>query len=224
MRGTEKISLCVESSALPYGIVLSSSGKLLFDSTQHAELHDLKDVPALVEHALRTINRKARDLDRIAVNHGPGGTSAIRAGVAFVNSLAYSLGIPVIAVNTFELLGEPASLRFGCPVLVTVKSVRGNAYVGWYANGALQHTLYGPLEKTVRQAVGDCQEWAVAGAHREQLQALFAARKVHDTGHKFGLASDMVSMLPVLRSRELRFPQFVTPITEQSTIFVKNES
>lgn len=219
MRGTEKISLFVESSALPYGIVLSSAGELLFDATQHAELRDLKDVPALVQHALRAINRKARDLDCIAVNQGPGGTSAIRAGVAFVNSLAYSLGIPVIAVNTFELLGEPASRRYDCPTLVTVKSVRGNAYVGWYADHTVQQTLYGPLEATVRQAVGDCQEWAVAGAHREQLQELFADRTVHDTGRKFGLATDMVPMLSGLRSRELRFPQFVTPITEQSAIF-----
>lgn len=154
MSGTEKINLCIESSALPYGIVLSSGENILFDATEHAELRDLKDVPALTQHALHAVDRKAGDLESIIVNHGPGGTSAIRAGVAFVNSLAYSLGIPVIAVNTFELLGEPLARQYSCPTLVTVKSIRGNAYVGWYADGAVRKTLYGPSRK--RSSVKFC--------------------------------------------------------------------
>jgi tRNA threonylcarbamoyl adenosine modification protein YeaZ len=223
MEGTEKISLSIESSALPYGVVLSSSGEVLFDSTQHPDLQELKDVPALVKYALETTGRKAADLERIAINIGPGGTSAIRAGVAFANSLAYSLKIPVIGVNTFELLGAPATAQYGCPTLVTIKSVRGHAYVGWYADGAVQQTLYGPLEAMVRKAVGEHTTWAVAGAHREQLIALFPEFTVHDTGKKFGLATDLVPMLPQLTNRELRFPNFVVPITEQSVIFKGSE-
>ena len=223
MEGTEKISLSIESSALPYGVVLSSGGVVLFDSTRHPDLQELKDVPALVKYALETTGRKAAELERIAINIGPGGTSAIRAGVAFANSLAYSLKIAVIGVNTFELLGAPLTAQYGCPTLVTIKSVRGNAYVGWYADGALQQTLYGQLEAMVRKAVGEHTTWAVAGAHREQLVALFPECTVHDTGKKFGLATDLVPMLPQLTSRELRFPNFVVPITEQSVIFKGSE-
>ena len=223
MKGTEKISLSIESSALPYGIVLSSGGEVLFDTVQYPDLHALKDVPALVKYALDTAGYKAADLECIAINIGPGGTSAIRAGVAFANSLAYSLQIPVIGVNTFELLGAPASAQYGCPTLVTIKSVRGNAYVGWYADGAVQQTLYGPLEATVRQAIGDHTTWAVAGAHREKLKVSSAAHTVHDTGRKFGLATDLVPMLPHLGNRALRFPNFVLPITEQSLLFEPTE-
>jgi tRNA threonylcarbamoyladenosine biosynthesis protein TsaB len=223
MKGTEKISLSIESSALPYGIVLSAGGEILFDATAHPDLQELKDVPALVKYALEATGRKAADLERIAINIGPGGTSAIRAGVAFANSLAYSLQIPVIGVNTFELLGAPATARYHCPTLVTIKSVRGNAYVGWYADGAVQQTLYGPLEATVRKAVGEHTTWAVAGAHREKLMATFPEHTIHDTGMKFGLATDLVPMLPHLTSRELRFPKFVVPITEQSLMFKESE-
>lgn len=223
MKGTEKISLSIESSALPYGIVLSSGGEVFFDTTEHPDLQELKDVPALVKYALDATGRKAADLERIAINIGPGGTSAIRAGVAFANSLAYSLNIPVIGVNTFELLGAQATAQYGCPTLVTVKSVRGNAYVGWYADGAVQQTLYGPLEATVRKAIGDHTTWAVAGAHRETLIATFPAHTIHDTGKKFGLATDMVPMLPHLTNRELTFPDFIIPITEQSLIFKASE-
>lgn len=223
MKGTEKISLSIESSALPYGIVLSSGGEVLFDTVQNPDLQELKDVPVLVKHALETAGYKAADLERIAINIGPGGTSAIRAGVAFANSLAYSLQIPVIGINTFELLGAPATARYQCPTLVTVKSVRGNAYVGWYADGAVQRTFYGPLEATVRKALGEHTTWAVAGAHREKLLATFAEHTIHDTGRQFGLATDAVPMLPYLTSRALRFPNFVVPITEQSFMFKEDE-
>lgn len=223
MKATEKISLSIESSALPYGIVLSSDGDVFFDTTEHPDLQELKDVPALVKYALDATGRKAADLERIAINIGPGGTSAIRAGVAFANSLAYSLKIPVIAINTFELLGAPATAQYGCPTLVTVKSVRGNAYVGLYSDGEVQQTLYGPLEATVRQALGAHTTWAVAGAHREKLMATFAEHTVYDTGKKFGLATDVVPMLPRLASRGLHFPNFVIPITEQSLLFKAGE-
>jgi tRNA threonylcarbamoyladenosine biosynthesis protein TsaB len=223
MKVAEKINLSIESSALPYGIVLSVGEQILFDTAQCIDLQELKDVPALVKYALEATDRKAADIERIAINIGPGGTSAIRAGVAFANSLAYSLKIPVIGVNTFELLGAPATAHYDCPTLVTVKSVRGNAYVGWYADGTVQQTLYGPLEETVRKAIGTHTIWAVAGAHRKELMASFSAHTVHDTGKKFGLATDMVPMLPYLVSRELRFPKFVIPITEQSLIFKASE-
>lgn len=213
--------LGIESSALPYGIVLLEDGQPIFYSPDHESLKTLKDVPALVEHAFAHTGRKAKELTHIMVNQGPGGTSSIRSGVSFANSLGYSLKIPVAAVNAFELMGAAAEARFNCPVLVTVKSIRGTAYGGWYANGELQHTLYGPLEEVIKSLVDTQAEFAVAGAHREVVTEMFPQRVIHDTGQKFGFASDLVHFLPSLAARELMFPRYVLPLTEQSEIFEK---
>lgn len=221
MSGDSKLTLCIESSALPYGVVLAQADEVLFDSVADPSLQQLKDVPALVKLALERTERKAAEIGSIMIGIGPGGTSAVRAGVAFANSLAYSLEIPIIPLNAFELMGPPAVRKYNCPVLVTVKSIKGNAYVGWYTNDGLQRCLYGPLKEMVQKAVGTNNEWAVAGAHREQIKELFYDCLVHDTGQKFGLATDMLSLLPIFADKALRFPGFAVPITEQSDLFEK---
>lgn len=214
------ITLCIESSALPYSVVLGNESGTLFNSLDDAQLHDIKDVGILTEHALHTAGIAAQALTGIVINQGPGGTSSIRAGVAFANSLGYSLRIPVFAVNAFELMGFAAWQQYRCPVLVTVKSVKGNAYAGWFADGQLMDTRYGLMAEVVQALVADTAEFAVAGAHRTEVAALFPSASVHDTGRKFGVATTLLDMLPGLTADKAHsFPRFVIPITEQSTLF-----
>ncbi len=221
MSANNALILGVESTALPYGIVLIQAGEYIFNSLAFEELRVLKDVPALVEFALSHTGRKAKEITNIVVSQGPGGTSSVRSGVSFANSLAYSLKIPVAAVNAFELMGVAAECRFSCPVLITVKSIRGTAYGGWYAEGKLEQTIYGPFEEVAKSLVDTHTEFAVAGAHREKVIELFPQRSIHDTGQKFGLASDLAHFLPEVENRGLVFPKYVLPLTEQSDIFEK---
>jgi tRNA A37 threonylcarbamoyladenosine modification protein TsaB len=211
--------LCIESSATPYGVVLAKNGKIIFDATLLPELAELKDVALLAKRTFAETDYSPQQLSQVAVNCGPGGTSAIRAGVSFANSLAYSLKIPVADFNIFELLGFEGYQQYDCPVLTTVKSIKGNAYVGWYENGSVQKTAYGPMAETVRQVAAEAQEWTVAGAHREQIVGLFPERQIHDLGKKFGAASTMVQMSEELNNRKAVFPKFPQPITEQSNLF-----
>lgn len=213
------ITLAIESSALPYGIVLAHEGGILFNSLDNAELHDIKDVGILTQHALRATGRTAQDITAILINQGPGGTSSIRAGVAFANSLGYSLRVPVYAVNAFELMGFAAWQQHHCPVLVTVKSVKGNAYAGWFADGRLAATRYGLMAEVVKELVADTAELAVAGAHRAEVKTLFPQSNVIDTERKFGLASTLLDMASIWTAKPHTFPNFVIPITEQSSLF-----
>lgn len=215
----DKTILLLETSAPPYGVLLVQHGEVRFLSTEHEELATLKDVPAIVQQALADTSIALADVDWIGVNTGPGGTSSIRAGVAMANSLAYSRGIPVVSYNTFELLGFAGEQVHACPVISTVKSVRGTAYVGWYENGQVKDTKYGPMLETVTSMVDDNIHFAVAGAHREQLIAHFADRTVVDTGQKFGKVETMLAMHKQVTNRAVRFPQLPQPITEQSPLF-----
>lgn len=212
--------LCIETSAPPYGVVLAQAGKILFDSTTIPELSERKDVAAIVEYAFAQTGRRPAELQSITVNCGPGATNAVRVGVSFANSLAYSLGIGVMDANVFQLLGYVGKQKWQLPVLTTVKSIRGAAHVGWYAEGKLQSAAYGPMAETVQKVVGDANEWVVAGAHREAVIDLFPDRKVQDMGLKFGAASTMVELQDELADRLVIFPHLPQPITEQSSLFV----
>ena len=211
--------LCLETSATPYGVVLAREGEVIYNSLTLADINHEKDVAMLVQLAFATTGRKPAELTKIAINRGPGGTSAIRTGVAFANSLAYSLGIPVAGFNAFELMGIAGWKRFSCPVISTIKSIKGTAYVGLFADGKITDTRYGMMAETVQAMIGDLPEFAVAGAHRDTIQHLFSDRKVHDTEQKFGLASAILDMPQQLAKRGLVYPEFIRPITEESSLF-----
>lgn len=222
MDTNQRLVLGIESTAMPYGVTIMEAEKIIFNTLDHEELRQIKDVPELVRKALDATGRQARDLSAIFVNQGPGGTSSVRSGISFANSLAYSLKIPVAAVNAFELMGKAAAARFNCPVLITIKSIRGTAYGGWFAEGQLQKTLYGPFQEVVEKLADTTTEFAVAGAHRAKIVALYPQRKIHDSGRKFGLVNDLVGFLPELDQRLMHFPKYALPLTEQSELFKEN--
>ncbi len=51
---------------------------------------------------LREAGLSARDLSRVAVLSGPGSFTGLRAGTAFARGVARALGIPFVAIGTFD--------------------------------------------------------------------------------------------------------------------------
>lgn len=62
----------------------------------------LTSIVPVVDKALADSGSKLADLDAIAVTHAPGLIGALLAGVSYGKSLAFSLGIPVVAVHHME--------------------------------------------------------------------------------------------------------------------------
>lgn len=62
------------------------------------------DVAATINGLLAGAGRTLADIDRFLLDVGPGGTSSVRTGVAFVNALSYGLDVPVYAVTSAEII------------------------------------------------------------------------------------------------------------------------
>ena len=62
----------------------------------------VKNLRAVLELALRTGNRKLKDVDLIAVTAGPGLISSLLVGTAFARTLAWKFKKPIIGVNHIE--------------------------------------------------------------------------------------------------------------------------
>ncbi|MGM0507801.1 MAG: tRNA (adenosine(37)-N6)-threonylcarbamoyltransferase complex dimerization subunit type 1 TsaB [Fusobacteriota bacterium] len=56
---------------------------------------------------ISTVSKK--DIDKIAVGIGPGSFTGIRIGIGTAKGLAYSLNIPVIGINSLDILGNNIS-------------------------------------------------------------------------------------------------------------------
>ncbi len=74
----------------------------------------IRRVVPLVEQVLASSGRGLNDVGAIAATHGPGLSGALLVGAATASALAYSLGVPSIAINHLEghllspLLADPA--------------------------------------------------------------------------------------------------------------------
>ena len=67
-----------------------------------ASRHHLSMINPLIEEALKEAGLRFRDLQALAVSHGPGLVGALLVGVATAKALAYALRLPLIAVNHLE--------------------------------------------------------------------------------------------------------------------------
>ncbi|KAB2656956.1 tRNA (adenosine(37)-N6)-threonylcarbamoyltransferase complex dimerization subunit type 1 TsaB [Brucella tritici] len=82
-----------------------------------------------VERAVREAKLSLRDMDRVAVNIGPGSFTGVRIGVSAARGFALALDVPAIGVTAFEALAaETQSLSPEKPVLVLLDAHRGEIY------------------------------------------------------------------------------------------------
>ncbi len=72
-------------------------------------------VDEVVNTALKEAKITLKDIDAVAVTYGAGLLGALLVGLSFAKSLAYTLNVPLIAVN--HIRGHMASAYLDCPTL-----------------------------------------------------------------------------------------------------------
>ena len=86
---------------------------------------------------LRQKSWTPKDLTHIATGIGPGSFTGIRVGLNFAKSLAYGLGLPVLQMNSLEVLSvfqKPSTL----PVLCIVNAFRNQIFAATYASSEIR--------------------------------------------------------------------------------------
>ena len=214
-----ELILAISTSSFPFEVFLGNENDLLFNSKEDTSLAENKDIGFFVTKALAATQAKIQDIKHIILDIGPGGTSVIRTGVAFGNSLAYSLKIPTYPVSTLEILGMQVYAQQQIPVICTANSLKGQAYVGLFDKDKLVSLKYGLLETVVEEMTAEIPEFSVAGYHNEKIISLFPHKNIQDSGIKHKNAALLLEKKQLFLGRGLYFPHFANPITEQS-IFV----
>ncbi len=99
--------LHIETSTTNCSVSISKNGELiaLKEEDKKGYSHSEKLHVFIVE-VLKTVNISFEDLSGVAVGKGPGSYTGLRIGVAAAKGLCYGLDIPLIAINSLEILAQ----------------------------------------------------------------------------------------------------------------------
>jgi tRNA threonylcarbamoyladenosine biosynthesis protein TsaB len=108
------IILNLETATKNCSVALAKEGKTIAckeiaeQNFSHAEkLH------VFIEELLAENNLKFSDLNAIAVSQGPGSYTGLRIGVSSAKGFCYALNIPLIAIDTLQLLAKQIQIEEG---------------------------------------------------------------------------------------------------------------
>lgn len=101
--------LSLETSVDTCSVAIHDQGNVLANAVISEPQAHASKLGLLIEKVLSESNIPAKLLNAIAVASGPGSYTGLRIGVSTAKGLCYSLDIPLIAVNTLELLAYQAS-------------------------------------------------------------------------------------------------------------------
>jgi len=174
--------LAVESSSNEYRVVLGRDGDAIFDSAVDQYELPFRTLGALLECGLERIGASASEIKGVTINVGPGSLTFVRAGISFVNALAFSLKVSIYPFNWFEIIAEQAKDATELPVICAVPASNDNAYVGLIRDARVEIMRFGPLHEAFAKVNAGLPEVAVAGRIRHKLAALLGESKVVDMG------------------------------------------
>lgn len=211
--------LAIETSSDQYRVALGRDRRAIFDSARDCDCQPTRDIAGLVSCGLGLMGAQVREITAVTLNIGPGGLSFVRAGVSFVNALAYSLGIGIYPFNHFEIIASQARKQTALPVLSAVPAANDQGYVGLVNGDALEVMRFGPLPSVVAEVGDGLAEVAVAGRIRHRLSSLLAGAKVVDTGIEKPDAAVLLELGFQARERASASATQVSPLNEEAAIF-----
>ena len=111
--------LNIETATRNCSVAISKDGETLvsLEMAEQGYSHAEK-LHVFIEESLAQAQLAYKDLDAVAVSQGPGSYTGLRIGVSAAKGLAFALDIPLIAVDTLEVLALQAKVNDGIIVPV----------------------------------------------------------------------------------------------------------
>lgn len=101
--------LCIDTGTGICSVALVKDGKMIALRESGGDRDHARNVAVYTESILHGNGLRSEDLSAVAVAKGPGSYTGLRIGVSFAKGLCYTLGIPLIAVDSLESLARVAA-------------------------------------------------------------------------------------------------------------------
>ena len=136
--------LNIESATDICSVAISQDDRVL--ALQERQGNHSAQMTLMIEHCLMEAQLQMRDLAAVAVSNGPGSYTSLRVGASVAKGICYALDIPMIAVDTLEILALAAfntlkdSDALYCPM---IDARRMEVYTAIFTANTVRRDFYG---------------------------------------------------------------------------------
>ncbi|UGS23308.1 tRNA (adenosine(37)-N6)-threonylcarbamoyltransferase complex dimerization subunit type 1 TsaB [Flavobacterium channae] len=108
------IILNIETATKNCSVALAKEGKTIaFREIAEQNFSHAEKLHVFIEALLAENNLQFKDLSAVAVSQGPGSYTGLRIGVSSAKGFCYALNIPLIAIDTLQLLAKQIKVESG---------------------------------------------------------------------------------------------------------------
>ncbi|MCX5781660.1 MAG: tRNA (adenosine(37)-N6)-threonylcarbamoyltransferase complex dimerization subunit type 1 TsaB [Elusimicrobia bacterium] len=120
--------LAIETSGATFSLALAENNRIILEKFWKSALkHSEKLIPAL-KQLLKKAKWKISSIDKIAVSTGPGSFTGIRVGLSCAKTMAQVLDIPIVGIDTIEILRASMPEK-GHNVIGVIDALRNEVFV-----------------------------------------------------------------------------------------------
>ncbi len=106
--------ICIETSTTNCSVAIYNKNTLLSIKEDNDKGYShAESLHVFIDEIIEEAKLKISDLEAIAVSKGPGSYTGLRIGVSTAKGLCYSLGIPLIGINTLDNLAQQQEAQNG---------------------------------------------------------------------------------------------------------------
>ncbi len=98
--------LCIDTATDICSVVLARNDKVLSIRESKEEKSHASNLGVFIKQVLDESEIEVDQLDAIAVSKGPGSYTGLRIGVSMVKGLCYRAGVPLIAIETLQIMAN----------------------------------------------------------------------------------------------------------------------
>ncbi len=142
--------LNIESSTKNCSVCISKDGELInIREINEGQFSHAEKLHPFIEEVIRESNISFADLNAVAVSKGPGSYTGLRIGVSAAKGLCYTLGIPLISVDTLQVLASAAKVEEDALIIPLLDARRMEVY------GAVFNSVYKKIRETEAEIIDE---------------------------------------------------------------------
>jgi tRNA threonylcarbamoyladenosine biosynthesis protein TsaB len=113
--------LSIETAANGCSVAIHREGVFVAEKVQYESRSAAEQLTVLIQELLAEVSLQLNELSAIAVSKGPGSYTGLRIGVSTAKGLCYASDLPLISVNTLDIMALDESVKdfkgLLCPML-----------------------------------------------------------------------------------------------------------